>query len=76
MSTGKIIAGVLAGAALGASLGILFAPDKGSETRNRLAGSLKNRFKRAGDAISDEFDDIQEDVSNLAGQRTQTEPAM
>lgn len=73
MSTGKIIAGIIAGAAVGASLGILFAPDKGSETRTRIAGSFKNRFKRAGDAISDEFEDIQEDVSDLTRRK---EPVM
>jgi gas vesicle protein len=36
MSNGKIILGVLAGAAVGALLGILFAPDKGKETRKKI----------------------------------------
>lgn len=36
MSRGKIILGVLAGLAAGATIGILFAPDKGTETRKKI----------------------------------------
>ncbi|HEX3008629.1 MAG TPA: YtxH domain-containing protein [Bacteroidales bacterium] len=51
MNTGRLIFGIAIGAAAGALLGILFAPDKGSETRRKLyergdnyTRNLKNRF--------------------------------
>ena len=36
MSTGKVLLGVLAGVAAGALIGILFAPEKGTETRKKI----------------------------------------
>jgi gas vesicle protein len=35
-NTGNIIAGLLIGTAIGATLGILFAPDKGVRTRKKI----------------------------------------
>jgi gas vesicle protein len=37
MSRGKIVLGALAGAAAGTLIGILFAPDKGTSTRKKIA---------------------------------------
>ena len=49
--TGKIIAAFAAGAVIGAIAGVLFAPDKGSETRRKIseqgkkmANSMKETF--------------------------------
>lgn len=45
----KVVVALLAGLAAGAALGILFAPDKGTETRDKLSESLSN----LGDSIKE-----------------------
>lgn len=54
----KVLIGLLTGLAAGAALGLLFAPDKGSETRDRLNQSLKD----LGDSIKDRAAD---EINNL-----------
>ncbi|MBW4888099.1 YtxH domain-containing protein [Mucilaginibacter sp. HMF5004] len=56
----KIVVALLAGLAAGAALGILFAPDSGSETRDKLSESLKN----LGDSIKET---ASAEINNLAG---------
>ena len=55
MSTGKVVLGVIAGAAAGAVLGILFAPDKGSETRKKIAGKGHDM----ADGLKEKLDSVQ-----------------
>ncbi len=57
----KVLAALLAGLAAGAAIGILFAPEKGSETRDRLNESLKN----LGDSIKDRAADEIENLTDL-----------
>jgi uncharacterized protein YjbJ (UPF0337 family) len=64
----------LAGAAAGAVLGLLYAPDKGSETRkkvmdqaNRLAEDLQETTDRAIETINDLSERIREIVSEHGG---------
>lgn len=54
----KVVVALLAGLAAGAALGILFAPDKGTDTRDKLGQSLKD----FGDSIKDRAAD---EINNL-----------
>jgi gas vesicle protein len=55
----KVVVALLAGLAAGAALGILFAPDKGSDTRDKLGQSLKD----FGDSIKEK---AAEEINNLS----------
>ena len=57
----KVLIGLLAGLAAGAALGLLFAPEKGTETRDRLSQSLKD----LGDSIKDKAADEINALANL-----------
>jgi gas vesicle protein len=59
MSTGKILLGVLAGVAVGATLGILFAPDKGTTTRRKIT----RKSNEYTDQLVDKFNEFIEDVT-------------
>jgi gas vesicle protein len=72
MGAGKIFTSVLAGAAAGAILGILFAPEKGTETRRKIAeksseiaGNVKDKYNDLSDTVSEKYDQAKQKLSNL-----------
>ncbi|KIO76159.1 aspartyl-tRNA synthetase [Pedobacter lusitanus] len=54
----KVLIGLLTGLAAGAALGLLFAPEKGSETRDRLNQSLKELGDALKERAADEIDHL------------------
>ncbi|MEO8885477.1 MAG: YtxH domain-containing protein [Mucilaginibacter sp.] len=54
----KVVVALLAGLAAGAVLGILFAPEKGEETRDKLSESLKNLGDSIKETAASEIDNL------------------
>ena len=59
-NTGNTLLALLTGAAIGAGVGILFAPDKGSKTR----GKLKDGYKDAEKDLKKKFNVLSEEVKS------------
>ena len=71
-SGSKVLLGVLAGAATGAILGVLFAPDRGEETRRRisegsrdLTTNLKDKFGEFVDGLAEKYETVKESANDL-----------
>lgn len=75
--TARIITAFAAGAAAGAILGMLFAPGKGSDTREKikdkakkLSSDLEEKLCRAGQKIKDLGKEMEQVVKEKTGQST------
>jgi len=74
MSSGKVLLGVLAGIAVGATLGILFAPDKGSKTRKKIqrkgdeyADELGEKFSDFISSVTEQFEKVKAEATRIVG---------
>ena len=72
MSNTKTLLGFMAGAATGAIIGILVAPDKGSSTRKKIASktgdltdSVKESFGEFIDGLKDTYNGAKQEAEDL-----------
>lgn len=66
MRNSSLLLAFLGGAAVGAAAGILFAPEKGDETRARIAEAIRKRgLKLSGKELENLVDDIAEELTPL-----------
>ncbi len=65
--TSRIIAALLIGAAAGAALGLLLAPEKGETLREGIADTINDLVDSAKDAMMSRANDIKEYGSGLYG---------
>lgn len=63
--SGSIFLALLTGAAIGAGFGILYAPDKGIETRHKI----KRKVEDTGHDLADHITHAKEEISKTANQK-------
>lgn len=70
---GKILAALAAGMAVGAVLGVLFAPGKGSETRKKMkeegrkmADDVKDKFNKGMEKLNEVKEGLKEKMEEFA----------
>lgn len=64
MNTGKALLGVMAGIAAGAVLGMLFAPEKGSNTRKSITKKGDDLANALNEKVDEKFNEL---ISSLTG---------
>jgi gas vesicle protein len=76
MEAGKTALGIVLGIGVGALLGVLFAPAKGSKTRRRImdkgqgfADELKGKFDGLYEDVSGKYETLLDDAKNVVSSK-------
>ena len=69
-NTSKILAALAIGVAAGAVIGVLFAPDKGSETRKKIS----DQGKKLGEDLKNKFNEVKEKLACNESKNREAEP--
>jgi gas vesicle protein len=77
MESSKVLLGILGGVAAGAILGILFAPDKGVNTRKKLvdqgkdySDNLKGKLESLKKDVNDGYNNLLADAKDMMSKET------
>jgi gas vesicle protein len=69
MNGGKMILGLLVGVAAGALLGVLFAPEKGTDTRRKISqkskdfvDEVKNKYDEFVKGVNEKIDSVKQEA--------------
>jgi len=80
MGAEKVVVGLLAGLAAGAILGVLFAPDKGSETRRKISESggefadkLKEKLDELMGKMDEKFEEAKDEMTTAQRRKSKAE---
>ncbi len=63
--SGNVLLAILTGAALGAGIGILYAPDKGSKTRKRI----RRKVEETGHDLADRLTHAKDELTRSAKEK-------
>lgn len=76
MNAIKVTLGIIGGIAVGALIGVLYAPAKGSATRRKIihrgeeySDELKEKFEDLIDTIADQYDEKAKAVVNMVSKK-------
>lgn len=70
MKSGKILLGVFGGLVAGALLGILLAPDRGSNTRKKIMRKGEDLVDNAKDRLDEMVEGVNSKIQNLVQEAT------
>ena len=65
--TANVLLGLAAGTAIGVGLGILFAPDKGKNTREKIKDSVSDKAEKLKEQLEKLTENVKEKSAELKG---------